>query len=296
VNDVTADRGSNIYDLGYRRYDEERLGRRYAVWALYLESLRGAFGLGRSTAAKIAPMVLIGVALVPALIAIVIAAIFDAETLNGADYYSVIKYVIALYCAVVAPDVVGRDQRNRSLTLYFSRAISRTDYALGKFAAMTTAMLMVTLVPQLLLFAGNGLTAQDLGAYLSNEWKDFFAIVGSSLMGSALIASIGLVIASYTPQRAFATAGIIMIFIIPVVVVAIIVSEIASPGTRYAVFASPFDLVDGLTAWMFRLDVESVGESVEAARLDLALYAPIAAAVTLAATAVLVRRYRTVQA
>ena len=293
------DGGSNIYDLGYRRYEEERLGRGHAVLALYLESLRGAFGLGRSTATKIAPFALIAVALAPALIAVAVASLFDLEVLPPVDYYAAIKYVIALFCAVVAPDIAGRDQRNRSLTLYFSRAISRSDYALGKLAAMTTAMLMVTLVPQLVLLIGNGLTVQDLGDYVRAEWKTPFSILGSALMGSALIASIGVAIAAYTPHRAFATVGIIVAFIVPVVVVTIIIFEIQAPGTRYAVFASPFDVIDGVTAWMFgEPDHESLAadESVAIARFDLWLYAAVAALVTLMASALLVRRYQTVQA
>ena len=46
----------SIYDLGYRRYDGERLGRRHSVLALYLYSLRWAFGLGRRTSSKIIPV------------------------------------------------------------------------------------------------------------------------------------------------------------------------------------------------------------------------------------------------
>src|SRR5690606_38985936 len=131
---VGQDSASSIYDLGYRRYEGERLGRGQAISALYMESLRGAFGLGRSAAAKVAPAVLIGIALFPALVQLMIGALVpgDAELILASEYYSIITYVLALYAAAVAPDIAGRDQRNRSLTLYFSRAISRTDYALGK--------------------------------------------------------------------------------------------------------------------------------------------------------------------
>jgi hypothetical protein len=142
----------SIYDLGYRHYEGARLGRRHAIVVLYLESLRGAFGLGRSAAAKIAPAVLIFFALVPALIQMLIGALFPGETdlIRHDEYYEIVKFILGLYCAAVAPDIAGRDQRNRSLTLYFSRAIKRSDYALSKLAAMTTAMLLITLGPQLL--------------------------------------------------------------------------------------------------------------------------------------------------
>lgn len=297
MTDVSTEAGSNIYDLGYRRYEGARLGRRHAIMALYIESLRGAFGLGRSAAAKVAPALLIAVALVPALVQLAIAALVssEAELILAPEYYGVVKYILAMYCAVVAPDIAGRDQRNRSLTLYFSRAISRTDYAIGKFAAMTTAMLMITLVPQLLLFLGNALNATDLRSYLTDEWDQFPAIVATALLGSALIASLGVLIAAHTPHRAFATVGIIMVFILPVVIAAIMVFEIDTVATRLAAFASPMDLIDGFTAWMFRVPPEADG-TIEAAGYATWWYAPVALAVTVVASLLLIRRYQTVRA
>ena len=42
-----------IYDIGFRHYDGPRLGRRQVVLALFAESARGAYGIGRSTRSKI---------------------------------------------------------------------------------------------------------------------------------------------------------------------------------------------------------------------------------------------------
>ena len=39
--------GGGIYDLGYRHYTGPRLGRPHAVWAMYVQSLRSIFGIGR---------------------------------------------------------------------------------------------------------------------------------------------------------------------------------------------------------------------------------------------------------
>ncbi len=294
---VEASSSSSIYDLGYRRYEGERLGRRHAVLALYVESLRGAFGLGRSAAAKVAPAVLIAFALVPAAIQLLIAAIVseEIELITAPEYYEAIKFVLALYCASVAPDIAGRDQRNRSLALYFSRAISRTDYALGKFAAMTTAMLLITLVPQLVLFVGSGLNAQEFLPYVRSEWTQIFPILGTATLGSALIAGIGVLIAAHTPHRAFATVGIIVAFILPLVIVSILVETIDTRVIDYTVLLSPMDVIDGFTAWMFRVPAEP-GTTAHAAALVLWPYAVVALAATLAAVALLVRRYRTVQA
>ena len=48
-----------------------------------------------------------------------------------------------LLVAVQAPELLGRDVRYRVLTLYFSRALLREDYALAKLAALTTAVLIL---------------------------------------------------------------------------------------------------------------------------------------------------------
>lgn len=297
MSDAPGIGGSNIYDLGYRRYEGARLGRRHAILALYIESLRGAFGLGRSAAAKVAPALLIGFATVPALVQLIVGALvpLDAELVPAEEYYGVIKYLLALYCAVVAPDIAGRDQRNRSLTLYFSRAISRSDYAAGKLAAMTTAMLLVTLLPQAILFSANALTTQDFGGYLMDEWPQVLAILGSALLGSALIASIGVAIAAYTPHRAFATVAIVVAFILPLVIAGIMVFEIGTEVTRAAVFLSPMDLIDGSTRWIFGAGADA-DSTVGQAGYALWSYAVGAAVLLAIATSLLVRRYRTVQA
>jgi ABC-2 type transport system permease protein len=295
VTEAPTEAGSSIYDLRYRRYEGERLGRRHAILALYVESLRGAFGLGRSAAAKVAPVALIVIALVPAAVQLVAASLFDVVVIRASEYYWFIKYPMALYCAVVAPDIAGRDQRNRSLTLYFSRAISRADYAIAKFAAMATAMLMVTLVPQVVLFLGAMLAAADLSAYMAAEWDQILPILGSALLSSALIAGIGITIAAYTPHRAFATVGIIIAFIVPLVVAGIVVTEINTDATRYAVFASTMDVIDGLAEWMFGASSETDTITREAG-FDAWVYGPVALVVTLIAGLLLVRRYRTVLA
>jgi ABC-2 type transport system permease protein len=50
----------SIYDLGYRHYEGKRNGRGYAMWSLFVESLRGVWGFGRPTTAKAAPFLLAG--------------------------------------------------------------------------------------------------------------------------------------------------------------------------------------------------------------------------------------------
>src|SRR5262249_28219704 len=152
-----------------------RLGRRHAVRALYLFSLRGAFGIGRSGRAKIAPFGIALFALLPALISVGITAIANQAGAGSAlespiNYATDLGYsetLLLLFCAAQAPELVGRDQRYTVLPLYFSRALRRTDYALAKLGALWTALAVVFLAPQALLFAGRVLAAQDVPTALS---------------------------------------------------------------------------------------------------------------------------------
>ena len=50
--------------------------------------------------------------------------------------------------------IVARDLRHNAIVLYFSRSITRTDYLVGKFAALLLFLLFSTLGPGLLLWAG----------------------------------------------------------------------------------------------------------------------------------------------
>ena len=123
-------RRSNIYDLGYRHYDGPRIGRRGTLLTLYVHSLRSAFGLGRRATSKIFPFALAVFAFVPAIIQLGVGAIVSGvdqhvDLFKHEDYFTYVRIILVLFCAAVAPELVGRDQRNRTLSLYFSRAVSR---------------------------------------------------------------------------------------------------------------------------------------------------------------------------
>src|SRR5690606_16109875 len=133
------------------------------------------------------------------------------------------------------------------------------------------------------------------GAHLREEWHAVFPIVGSALLGSAVIASIGIFIAAQTPRRAFATVGIIVAFIIPIAVAGILVVEIDTDATRYAVFASPLDVVTGATSWIFQ-QAPAEGETVEVAGFEGWSYLVAAAAMIVVASGLVIRRYRAVRA
>ena len=131
--------GGSIYDLGYQRYDGPRLGRTAASIALLRNTFRSAFGIGRGGRAKIAPFTLAALAILPAILAVGIAAIAlqagagdvleQASPVRYETYHGLTVTLLMLFCAAQAPELFGRDQRYGVLPLYFSRALTRTDYA-----------------------------------------------------------------------------------------------------------------------------------------------------------------------
>jgi ABC-2 type transport system permease protein len=287
----------SIYDLGYKRYEGVRLGRRHAIWALYIYSVRGVFGIGRSLSSKVGPMGLAVVALLPAIVQLGIAAIApaDIEVIEPEEYYGFIQVVLAVFCAVVAPELVGRDQRMQTLSLYFSRALRRQDYALAKSAALITGMFAITVIPQVIMFAGNGLAADDFGDYLQDKWTDLPSILGSAILLSGFIASIALVIAAQTPRRAYSTVAILAAFVLASAVGASLFEAADQDVGRFVLLISPFHIVGGLTLWFFDASPEA-GSQLAKADLPGIAYAIEAASVALLMLALLLRRYGRISA
>ena len=277
---------SSIYDLGYRHYDGPRTGRWGTIATLYTSSVRSAFGLGRRTSSKIIPFTLAVLAFVPALIQVGIGAITsgldaDVEIFEHEDYFGYVQIVLVLFCAAVAPELAGRDQRNRMLSLYFSRALARSDYALARFAALTSVMLVLTLGPQAVLFVGNGMAADDLSGYIADRWDLVLPILGGSALVSAMIASVGLVIASYIPRRAYATAVIVGAFVVTFTIATILMETLDTEYAQYALLVSPA-VWDGVVFFLFRVEAPS-GNVIADASFSGWIY--LAAALTTVAVA-----------
>ncbi|MCI0384754.1 ABC transporter permease [Streptomyces sp. CNQ085] len=248
---VPAQRGedASIHNIGYRHYDGPRLGRSYARWSLLVQSLRGAYGLGRSAKSKVLPFLLLAVMVLPAgaMVAITITTGLDELPMRYSEYVLVMQPVIGLYIAAQAPQSVSLDLRFRTVPLYFSRPIERADYVGAKYAAMTAALFLFTSLPLVVLYAG-GLLAK-LG--FADQSTQFLQGLGSTAVFSVLHAGVGLLVAALTPRRGFGVAAVIAVLTIPYFAVNTVqaVAEFQG-GNATAVtwlgLASPGSLVDGI--------------------------------------------------
>lgn len=282
----------NIYDLGYRRYDGVRLGRRHSALALYFASLQAAFGLGRRASAKIIPIALVVLAALPAFVQLGVAAtVSNVEVVRLEGYYEYVQVILALFVAAVAPELLGRDMRNRTLPLYFSRPLERRDYALAKLGALATAMLALTLLPVMLMFIGNGLAATDSWDYFRDNFEQVFPIVASAVLLSLFTSAVALALAVNTPRRAYATGTIIAVFVFTSLIGSILLEVFGegSPG-RFVYLIGLYDLMRGTTFWIFRAQ-PGAGDELEWANIPGELFFVVLVAVTVFAAWYLVRRY-----
>ena len=216
---MTLPDASAIYDLGYRGYDGPRLGRRSAVWALFVASLRAAWGLGRSGRAKIVPWGVLGFASLPAVIQSAVNATAGPVAARASDitydsYLWNVSILVFIFLAAQAPELLGGDQRHRVLALYFAHALERVDYAIAKLGAMVVSLLALTIVPLLILFLGLTFASTDLAAGFREQLSNLPRILVTGAVYALLFSAIGMAIAAFTPRRAYATGAIVAVFLV----------------------------------------------------------------------------------
>ncbi|MET7595023.1 ABC transporter permease [Streptomyces sp. NPDC004082] len=239
---------TRIHNIGYRNYDGPRLGRAYARRSLYSQSLRGAYGLGRSVKSKVLPMLLFVVMCVPALIMVAVAVATKAKDLplDYTRYAIVMQAVIGLYVASQAPQSVSRDLRFKTVPLYFSRPIETADYVRAKYAALASAMFVLTAAPLLVLYVGALLAKLDF----ADQTTGFAQGLVSVALLSLLFAGIGLVVSAVTPRRGFGIAAVIAVLTISYGAVstlqAIADSQSSASAVPWIGLFSPVTLIDGV--------------------------------------------------
>lgn len=209
----SAGNGGVIHNIGYRSYDGQRLGRGQIMLALCWHSLRSAFGIGRGIKAKIVPVIAFSLMCLPAVVNAAAMAV-------NPDHRRIVSYgvytpglripVLLLFVAVQAPELVSRDLRSHCLPLYFARPIQRIDYPAAKLAAFFLACLAMIEIPLLLLYLGT-VTQVHGGSAIWTQTKGVLIGLAIGALWAILLSSIGLVLASLTGRRVFATGGIAIV-------------------------------------------------------------------------------------
>jgi len=280
---------SVIHDIGYQRYAGPRLGRGPVFGALYVHGLRAAFGFGRTAKAKIFPWLVAGITVLVAVILAAVRSQTGVVALNYVQFADAMSWLVILFAAIVAPELVSRDLRAGVLPLYFSRPLRAGDYIGAKFAALVTAVWLLLGVPQLIMFLGAAFTTKTGMSGVWSELGDLLPGWAYSLLWALLFAAISLLVASLTGKRAFAAGGIVAVFLMTTPVVGVLSILPSHTAQQLAGLASPMTLISGVGTWLIHTPNSGI---------DIGEFGPVYAieAVTLIAACLLLllARYRKV--
>jgi ABC-2 type transport system permease protein len=305
---TTVERGGGaggagaVYDRGYRPYDGPRGRRAAATFALYKTSMRRALGIRRSWRQKVAPFLLLGIVTIPAIVNVGIGYITRGEVLLT-DRVEIITYreyvgvsaALLLFVALVAPDVICPDRRQRILPLMFSRPLTGVDYVFAKVGAIATILFAFSFLPQVVLFVGNMFVSDSALDYFTGHLDVLWQVPVAVLLLAVYYAVIGVAIASLTDRRIVAGAAVIGLFLVTSIASGILVGEDferngGSLAALLNVLALPLYLRD--LVFLGHVDFQSPLAGVERGGLSAVVTYVV---VLLAGIGLLLRRYRWVE-
>jgi len=246
-----------IYDLGYQQYGGARLGRANAFRSLLMFSFRTAFGLGRGSRSKFVPVIVLVVVTLVALVQVGMAsATGQSSIISYAAHLNFTTFFLALFAAAQSPELIVTDRQYGVLSLYLSRPMSGTDYALAKLCALVGALLVLTLGPQLLLFTMKVFISATPGPAFKDEYRKLAPIFGGMFVTSCFMASIGLALGSLASRRSYATASVIAFFLLMPAASSLIRTAATGDVKRYSILANPMLLVTGFANWLFDIEAK----------------------------------------
>jgi ABC-2 type transport system permease protein len=294
---VSGDRGA-VYDRGYRPYDGPRGLRGAATFALFKASIRRALGIRRSWRQKIAPFVLLGVVTIPAVVNVGIGyvtrdRIDKLEIITYRDYVGV-SSALLLFVALVAPDVMCPDRRQRVLPLMFARPLTGVDYVIAKVGAIAAILFAFSFLPQVVLFLGNMLVSDSASDYFTGHLDVLWRVPVAVLILAVYYAVIGVAIGSLTDRRIVAGAGVIGLLLVTSISSGILVGDFR-PG-----HGSSAALINILALPLHLRDLVFLGHPYRESPLAGVHHGGLLAVVTylgvlLVGVGVLLRRYRWVE-
>ena len=292
-----------VYDRGYRPYDGRRGGRQAATAALYRTSLRRAIGLRRPWRQKVAPAVLLAIAVVPAVINVGIAYLTRDTPAEGFEFITYREYLgvssaLLLFVALVAPDIVCPDRRQRVLPLIFARPLTGRDYALAKVGAIFTCVFAFSFLPQVVLYLGQMLVSDGALDYLSDNTAVLWQVPVAAALLALFYSVLGVAVASLSGRRMVAGATMLGITLVSSTVSGILVradggpeGATGQPAALLNLLALPLRVRD--LVFLGRLGEDSPLSGVAGGgAMALACYT----AVVVACLAVILSRYRSVEA
>ena len=239
---------------------------------------------------------LLGVVTIPAIVNVGVGYVTrdrvqdKLEIITYRDYVGV-SSALLLFVALVAPDVMCPDRRQRVLPLMFARPLTGVDYVISKVGAIASILFAFSFLPQVVLFLGNMLVSDSAGKYFTGHLNVLWKVPISVLLLALYYAVIGVAIAALTDRRIVGGAAVIGLFLVTSISSSAIVGNYrpghGSMGGLVNVLALPLYLRD--LVFLGHIDLASPLSGVGNAGLFAAATYLV---VLLAGICVLLQRYR----
>ncbi len=288
-----------VYDRGYRPYDGSRGRRGAATFALYKASIRRALGLRRTWRQKFAPFVLLGIVTIPAVVNVGIGYVTRDRLDNKIEIITYRNYVgvssaLLLFVALVAPDVMCPDRRQKVLPLMFARPLTGVDYVIAKVGAIGSILFAFSFLPQVVLFVGNMLVSDSAGKYFTGHLDILWRVPVTVLMLAAFYAVVGVAIGSLTDRRIVAGSAVIGLLLITSIASSVMVGEIVNGHGSIAALVNVLSLPLYLRDLVFLGHIDPTSPLAGVSNGGLFAVATYVA-ILLVGVGVLLQRYRWVE-
>lgn len=140
-----------------------------------------------------------------------------AERMNlpsHGDYYGIASIILFVFAALVGPELLCRDRREGTISLYLVRPLTGSDYIVARWAAFLAVMVGTAWLPQIILLLG--LAGGDPAPlqYLRTHWLDVPKFLLAGLAMAVYATTLAMLTASFTTRRAYASVFLVGLFVI----------------------------------------------------------------------------------
>ena len=287
-----------VYDLGYKPYEGERLGRRGARRTIFWDGVRRVLGIRRKARRKVLPWLLVTIAMLPPIAFVGISffiPIDQSDVISTAqqhsDFMGLGGTIVMLFAALAAPELLIPDRKDGVLEMLASRPITPSDYIITRFFSLVAVVGTFLLIPQFVLYIGMAATLGDgfVQGLVDNAGNIPRILAAASVYVIAFV-PLGFVVASVANRKAIASAVYLAIMISLTGFAEALVREATVTGGRWMALIAPISTADAANAWIF-------GQEDANSLLAVADFHPFAGLVALiligvAASAFALARYR----
>ncbi|HVS47814.1 MAG TPA: ABC transporter permease [Candidatus Dormibacteraeota bacterium] len=278
---------AQIADRRFQRYEGKRLGVGYSFLRLVLHSIGWVLGLKRTSRYKIVPNLALVSVFVPAS-GFVIGVALSPPGTPPPPYYSFYYFTlpaIYIFVALTMPELICPDRRHGTLRMYVTSNLNPAVYVAAKVLAAWSVLALVTVVPVIILLVTYSLLGHG-PASVGDWFKTPAQILGAGLVLAIFYGTIALAISSLTDRNSFASAGIILTFVLSGAALGILQGPLKAPA--WVLLVNMNQLPAEFVARIYQLNDFGMG----AAKVPTWEVAAAAAAWVLVGLAVLAYRYR----